>query len=304
MANSFQHHSVGKLRVRVNEELVLDAGNCEDVIGEASPLRVIHPPETTLFHQVLAYLRDQPDPPEHSSGLSAGREGVAAAALILRWGSYFGVLLDHNKPEWSEIGSEDASRISDSEMARINIEASAALAEWTDIFREDMGGLVYERLVRRAIAYLPMPKMTSKPKINEFRALANPELAARLMNASPQSHVDNARAHVAQNASRVFANALTNTAWRNGPVENIHAGKYHGNPLDQRRVSLAEERTLMSFASDRLASGMMVCRRFLDEEPRRPWTEQVMPYDLAELFLITPSGWTLTETSREVRLMI
>jgi hypothetical protein len=42
-------------------------------------------------------------------------------------------------------------------MARINIEASAALAEWIDIYREDPGGRLYEQLVNRAVAYLPMP---------------------------------------------------------------------------------------------------------------------------------------------------
>jgi hypothetical protein len=58
-----------------------------------------------------------------------GREGVAAAALILRWGSYLAVLLDHYKPVWPEVGSASTSRISDEEMARINLEASAALTQ-------------------------------------------------------------------------------------------------------------------------------------------------------------------------------
>ena len=38
------------------------------------------------------------------------------------------------------------------------------------------------------------------------------------------------------------------------------------------------------------------------ERPGRPWTEQVLPYALASMRVITPSGWTLTETSRELRL--
>lgn len=61
-----------------------------------------------------------------------GLEGVAAA-VILRWGSYLAVLLDHDKPIWPEVHSPRTSRISDEEMARINIEASAALAEWIDL---------------------------------------------------------------------------------------------------------------------------------------------------------------------------
>ena len=58
----------------------------------------------------------------------------------------------------------------------------------------------------------------------------------------------------------------------------------------------------MAFASERLALGMAVCLQFALERPQRPWPEQVLPYGLAEMLLITPSRWTLTESSREVRL--
>lgn len=59
---------------------------------------------------------------------------------------------------------------------------------------------------------------------------------------------------------------------------------------------------LMDFASERLAEGMSVCLCFSLEAPPRPWTEQVLPYGLAEMMLITPSRWSLTEASRDVRL--
>jgi hypothetical protein len=49
-----------------------------------------------------------------------------------------------------------SSRISDEEMARINIEASAALAEWIDIYRADPGRRQYTQLVDRAVYYLPI----------------------------------------------------------------------------------------------------------------------------------------------------
>ncbi len=119
-----------QLRVRVNDELVLDAGTCEEVSGPHGPERLIRPPSTTLFHRVLGYLRAKPDPPKRPSGTMVGLEGVAAAALVLRWGSYLVVLLDHDKPLWPQVHSTRTSRISDKEMARINIEVSAALAEW------------------------------------------------------------------------------------------------------------------------------------------------------------------------------
>jgi hypothetical protein len=72
------------LRVRVNDELMLDAGTCEEVLAAHGPERLLRPPPTTLFHQVLAYLRAKPDPPTRPSGSMAGREGVATAALVLR----------------------------------------------------------------------------------------------------------------------------------------------------------------------------------------------------------------------------
>ena len=291
-----------ELWVRVNDELVLDAGTCEVVSGPHGPERLIRSPQTTLSQQVLGYLRAKPDPPRRPSGSMVGREGVAATALALRWGSYLAVLLDRDKPVWPEVRSASTSRISDEEMARINIEASAALATWIDLYREDPGGRLYTQLVDRAVYYLPMPKKTSKLKVTEFAALADPDVAARVVQATDATRLDRARAAAEGHSSRVLANALVNTAWRNGPVESIHAGGYRGYPLDVRRVTPAEERELMGFVSDRLALGMTVCLQLATEQRRRPWSEQVLPYGLAEMLLITPSRWTLTEASREVRL--
>jgi hypothetical protein len=128
-----------RLRVRVNDELMLDGGTCEEVAGPNGPDRLIRPPETTLFRQVLGYLRAKPDPPARPAGSTFGREGIAAAAVVLRWGSYLAALLDRDKPLWSAAHSDGISRISDGEMARINIEASAALAEWSDLARAEGG---------------------------------------------------------------------------------------------------------------------------------------------------------------------
>lgn len=122
-----------QLRVRVNDELVLDAGTCEEVAGPDGPARVVRPPETSLFHQVLGYLRAKPDPQARPSDSAVGREGAAGAAVVLRWGSYLAVLRDRDKPIWPAVHSEGISRLSDGEMARINIEASAALAAWVDL---------------------------------------------------------------------------------------------------------------------------------------------------------------------------
>jgi hypothetical protein len=292
-----------RLEVRVNDELVLDAGTCQEVAGSGGREWLIHPPETTLFHQVLAYLKAKPDPPTRPSGTTIGREGVAAAALVLRWGSYLAVLLDREKPVWPAVHSARTSRISDDEMARINIEASAALAQWIDIYRG--APRLYRPLVDRAIGYLPMPNRTaSKLKVREFSALAIPEIAARVVQAADAERLARVHADAERWPSRMLANALVNTAWRNGPVEDVHAGYVQGYPLAQRRMTPEEEHDLMRFASDGMALGMTVCLLLTSEQSRRSWPEQVLPYGLAELLMITPSRWTLTETSREVRLPV
>jgi len=293
-----------RLQVRVNEELVLDAGTCEELSGPSGPELLIRPPDTTLFHQVLAYLQAKPDPQARSSGSAAGREGVAAAALVLRWGSYLAVLLDRDKPLWSAVRSEGMSRIGDEEMARINIEASAALEEWIDLYRAHQDGGLYAQLVDRAVHYLPMPRKTSKLEVTAFAALAEPEMAMRVVQAADATRLERVRADAERCPSRILANALVNTAWRNGPVENIHAGHVQGYPVGQRRVTPAEERALMRFASDGMALGMTVCLQLSMVRPGRPWAEQVLPYGLASRMLVTPSGWTVTEVSREVRLPV
>jgi hypothetical protein len=288
------------LQVHVNDELVLDAGTCVQVSGPNGPELLIRPPEATLFHQVLAYLRAKNNPPVRLSGSMAGREGVAAAAVVLRWGSYLALLLDRDKPLWAEVDSAGTSRISDAEMARINIESSSGLEEWLVLCRADPRG--YMQFVDRAVFYLPMPKKSAKLKVTEFGSLADPGMAARLIQATDTTRVARVRGEAERHPTRVFANALVNTAWRNGPVEDIHAGSFRGCPIDQRRMRPNEERKLMGFASERLALGMAVCQELTMERPRRTWSEQVLAYGLAEWWLVTPRGWSLDETSREVRL--
>ena len=127
-------------------------------------------------------------------------------------------------------------------------------------------------------------------------------MAARVVQAADATRLERVRADAECCRSRIFANALVNTAWRNGPVENVHTCGYQGYPLDHRRVTPAEQRALTAFVSERLALGMTVCLQLAMERPQRSWSEQVLPYGLEEVLMITPSRWTLTETTREVRL--
>jgi hypothetical protein len=280
----------------VNDELTLDAGH-------VGPDQILRPPAHPMFRQVLDYLMAKSDPVKLPAGTEIGRQGVAAAAVCIRWGSYFSVLADRDKPSWSEAASPGTSRICDDEMARINIEASAALAHWVDLFNADQQ--LHDQLVNRAVSSLPMLKRTSKPERGlYFGALALPGAAELAVAATDAERLATARADVNQHPSRVFANALVNVAWRNGPIEGIHAGRAAVYPMDRRRVTVAEERELMRYAANRMAAGMDVCLMLRRERGRRQrsWPEQVLPYRVADMLLITPTGWTLTGTSRDVRL--
>jgi hypothetical protein len=95
------------LRVRVNDELVLDAGITEELSGSEL---VVHPPKETLFRQVLGYLRAKSDPTSPPKGSTVENEGAAATAVVLRWGFYLAVLADGAKPVWAEARSPAASR--------------------------------------------------------------------------------------------------------------------------------------------------------------------------------------------------
>ena len=132
--------------------------------------------------------------------------------------------------------------------------------------------------------------------------LAMPEVREKLIQAVPEGRLAEVRASAQTHPSRLFSNALVNSAWRNGPIEDIHSGASRGYPLDHRRVTVTEERTVLEFAADGLTTGMEVCHELGTERPARSWSDQVLPYGLAGMMMITPTGWTLTETTREVRV--
>lgn len=127
-------------------------------------------------------------------------------------------------------------------------------------------------------------------------------MARRLVVAFDPGRLERVGADAERHATRLLANAVVNVAWRNGPIEDVHAGTFRGYPLDRRRIAPAEEADLMCHVAAGMALGVSVCRELVFERPRRPWTEQVLPYGLAEMMLITPSGWSLTEATRAIRL--
>lgn len=299
-----------QLYIQVNNSFTLDAGWWEEISEGNESWLQIYPPNIPLFEQILAYLRSFATPQEPIFDIAI--EATATTAICLRWGTYLAVLMDRNKPLWAVAANKQQrnviSRISDQEMARINIEASAALEKWIEIIRSKKGE--YYGLVRVAQQLLPMPRWSLKSGDENDRrvrqllgGLASLEVAKLFQNDghTPEG-VERIQREVAENPTRVLANALINASFRNGPIEDIHAGHWVPYPLNVSRVTVAEERMILREASYRISGGLYGIFSMLEEQSSRSWNEQVTPYHRAHLFGITPSGWSLHEQSRQIRL--
>ena len=287
------------LRVRVNDSLMLDAGWWEEVPGEDGTIRrCIHPPERTMFEQVIEYLESLPSP--GYQGIHIGVEGVVATAVCLRWGSYLAVLADHDKPLWPQAQRKSLGRITDSEMARINIEASAALEQWVEMMRTDYNH--YLSLMWKAASHLPMTRKSVQRKRHpRLFALTQPDYANLLTTQIPRSQAEQTYIDAETHPTRVLANALINACYRNnGPIEDIHSGRPSTYPLTQCRITPSEERTLMRTTAELLAQGIFAVLVLTNEESERTWPERVLPFNL--LPVITPTGWSLDERTRQVWL--
>ena len=88
---------------------------------------------------------------------------------------------------------------------------------------------------------------------------------------------------------------MTNFCWRNGPVEEIHAGEFSEYPLMQRRITPSEESLLMRETAGRLAQGFDAISDLLNEKSERSWPMQVLPYHLVPYWLVTPTNWSMDQ---------
>ena len=167
-----QQHS---LTINANDRFTIDAGYWQECVErDQMPYRLISPPQTTMYQQTLSYLEEATKamkvPPK--SQLHFGEVAIATVAVCLRWGSYFAVLAKRDLPQWTAAYDPEVSYIGDGEMARINIEASAALAGWIDLMRADQQH--FRKLVRAAVQLLPFPiaQLDGSTYYNRFRAFS------------------------------------------------------------------------------------------------------------------------------------
>src|SRR5260370_6127741 len=303
-----QHRS----SVAVSDAFILNGGRWEETReeGVSGPLscRLIHPPEPTLSDQVLSYLdtasSDAKDPTK--SQLNFGEVEWATNAICLRWGTYFAVLSDQTKPLWPQIEQREVSMISDQEMARINVEASAALTHWIELMRDHDGH--FRKLVKAA-QYLPLLPSAIDEKTNHtlYRlmsfwnsAQSRQNLLIMLREQYGQEWLKQKQRAIMPNPVRWLANGLVNASWRNtSGIEEMHAGSWEALPLLQRRIMPQQASTIVQNMAEGIVPSMHALYNALNKKSEDGWQERV--FSLAIRFS-PPSSWSLTEQTREVLL--
>lgn len=302
------------LRVQVHDALTLDAGTLVAAEPTAATGVTVRPPAVPMVDQVLAFLEASPEVPARAP--SPAELAAATVAVCLRYGTWFALLSDEHRPAL-RVG-RDASRIRNAEMARINVEASAALERWLEVRRE--GAARFHQLVARALHYLPPQpppgRRRSRPRTREpdakvtrglhlkLPALTTPALADRVTTGTRavQPALFAARAaEVQAHPTRVLSNALVFTTWRDGPVETVAAGTWEDFPLDTCRLSARERDRLLRHTIAELAVALPAVEAMIDETGRS-WEDKVLPFHLLAWWDVTPEDWTLTERSWEIEV--
>ena len=299
------------LTVNVNARFTVDAGYWQERVEEdQAPSRLVSPPHATMYRQVLSYLeettRDEKVPPK--SQLHFGEMAIATVALCIRWGSYFAVLANRDLPQWTAAFDPEVSCIGDGEMARINIEASAALSDWIDLLRADQPR--FRKLVKAAVQLLPFPiaQLDSTTYYDRYRAFsafnsANGRLY--LMEAFARDFgrewLERQKARVLPNPTRALANGILNEHWRNGSgIEDVHAGSIASpRPLLQRRLTGAQEALLMQETAEMFVPTMRAIYSVVSKPSEETWPEQALPYAIA---FKPPADWSLNEQTRAIAL--
>jgi len=263
-----------------------------------------------MYQQSLSYLeeatRGQKVPPKFQ--VHFGEIAIATVSVCIRWGSYFALLADHDLPQWAAAYDPEASCISDGEMARINIETSAALSDWIDLMRADQPH--FRKLVKAAIQLLPFPitQLEGSTYYHRFRAYStiNSVTGRRsLMEAFARDFgsqwLEREKARLIVNPTRALANGILNEHWRNGSgIEDVHAGSIAPpRPLTQRRLTKAQETLLMQETAELFVPTMRALYAVVSKPSDESWPEQALPYAIA---FKPPADWSLDEQTREVAL--
>ena len=292
------HTSSGMITVGVTEDLVLNAGTWFQTLDlNQRPMARIAPPPVPMFRQVVDYLEAQPPPP--GGYVRLADEARAAVAVCLRYGSYFASLADASCSFSPDVRDENASHIDDDEMARMNVEISAAIQWWLTLKGSD--NQRYTQLLQSALTYLPLGRktVTRSPEGDALMASATAAMGTAMRNAWPAERLERDLRLAGTHAVRAIANTITLLSWRNGPVETVHAGYYVGHALKERRVLPRHENAIMRQAQNVLSAAVKAMDHMAFDGAWPPPASRVLPF-MGPFF--HPRDWSYTQQSRLVEL--
>ena len=246
---------------------------------------------------MVEYLETNPVPPD--GYVRPADEARAAVAVCLRWGSYFAALADASRQFSPNIHDETASQIDDDEMARMNIEISAAIQWWLTLKGSDAQR--YTQLLQRALRYLPLggKTVTRSPEGDVLTQCATAAMATAVRRAWPAEQLGQDLRLAETHGLRVIANTITLLSWRNGPIEHVHAGHSFGRALDDRRILPRQEKAIIRHTQNGLCAALRALEHLAFEGAWPPLAERVLPFMRP---FCHPRSWSYTEQSRVVQL--
>jgi hypothetical protein len=98
---------------------------------------------------------------------------------------------------------------------------------------------------------------------------------------------------------RAIANSVTMLSWRNGPIENVHAGSFVGHALNERRILPRDESAVVRHAQEGLLGALKAVDLLRRDRAWPPPAVRVLPFMRPFAYSI---GWSCTEQSRVVIL--
>lgn len=281
-----------QLLVRLGAIGELDMGK----VRASSAGQVVEPPGMPLYDQVLAILDSLPPVKPWKPREFPRLAGAATATMCVRWSTWLALLADPDRPLWRHAGDREVSAIANPEMARINIEASYALSRWIDLLREDRPR--WECAAAKVLHYLPRAGRVLAPSRESPLVLALHPGVPGVMVSLPDESRREIVARVEANSTRLFANVAMLVGYRNGHIEDVHAGRDEGLPLELRRISAADEATVVESAGAELAVAIDVAQVLADGDA--PWAERLLPFAMPFWAWSEARGWSTTEASRVV----
>ena len=273
-----------ELHIPVSEKFSLFAG----IAKKKGDLTTIYPPKKSLFDQLCTWLDQRPLP---TVGFNYWVLSIGATALCLRWGTYLAVLMDRTKPIDPRAKQLTTSMISQDEMRRINIEASSNLARLLRLWHQDENAY-FDRL-RSAYEWLPMPQRRVKRNLEPLETVLGFLMHAReLLPANELTGVSH--------PYRTLANTIINLTYRNGHVEDIHAGRGTIFSLNHRRFTDRQARQVIRHTAESISPFVSDFPLWDNHIPRlSPWPARL---DSLLLYRWYPNDWSLTKTSSNIQL--